>query len=513
MNDMPSGAKNCFSVMKLRLMCAVLSAMTLAVIPASVLAETPPNFVVIFADDLGYGDLHCYGSPYSDTPHLDQMAAEGKKFTSFYVAQAVCSASRTALLTGCYPNRVGIQGALGPANNHGINDHEQTIAEVLKLRGYASAIFGKWHLGLTAGNITDWSKPITPGPRQVGFDHYYGLVANLPAAPHGFIEDDEISDPFPSVPPASVATEPAKGRTAWKVDHVMDTLTSKLTGWIEANHTQPFFVYFAPNAVHEPVAPNARYTGSPYGKYGDFINELDGSVGQILATLDRLKLADNTIVIFTSDNGGVIEAHNENSLVAIKAGLAINGPWRGGKHSEWEGGFREPFIVRWPGQVPAGTVSDQVICLTDLLATFAHVLHAPLRPGQAEDSFNVLRAFTEGQPGAPVRGPVILQSADGTYDLRLGDWKLVERVNAPAFSPNRNKRTIAAAQKKQAAAFSRDELYNLQKDPFEMHDEWSTQQERAAAMKKILGESRDRGFTRLPAEARAEDILPAVTQP
>lgn len=414
-----------------------------------------PNIVVILADDYGWGSSTPYGAAGLRTPHLDRLTREGRRFTQAYAPGSVCSPSRYGLLTGRYYWRTSIKDGevLPPDAPLLVETDRLTIASLCKSQGYRTAMFGKWHLGLTAGNITDWSKPITPGPRQVGFDHYYGLVANLPAAPHGFIEDDEISDPFPSVPLASVATESAKGRTAWKVDHVMDTLTSKLTGWIEANHTQPFFVYFAPNAVHEPVAPNARYTGSPYGKYGDFINELDGSVGQILATLDRLKLADNTIVIFTSDNGGVIEAHNENSVVAIKAGLAINGPWRGGKHSEWEGGFREPFIVRWPGQVPAGTVSDQVICLTDLLATFAHVLHAPLRPGQAEDSFNVLRAFTEGQPGAPVRGPVILQSADGTYDLRLGDWKLVERVNAPAFSPNRNKRTIAAAQKSKQPLF------------------------------------------------------------
>ena len=474
-----------------------------------------PNIVVILADDYGWGSSTPYGATGLRTPHLDRLAREGRRFTQAYAPGSVCSPTRYGLLTGRYYWRTSIKDGevLPPDAPLLVETDRLTIASLCKSQGYRTAMFGKWHLGLTAGNITDWSKPITPGPRQVGFDHYYGFVANLPAAPHGFIEDDEISDPFPSVPLAPAATESAKGRTAWQVDHVMATLTSKLTGWIEANQTQPFFVYFAPNAVHEPVAPNARYTGSPFGKYGDFISELDGSVGQILATLDRLKLADNTIVIFTSDNGGVIEAHNENSVVARKAGLVINGPWRGGKHSEWEGGFREPFIVRWPSQVPAGTVSDQVICLTDLLATFAHVLHAPLRPGQAEDSFNVLRAFTERQPGAPVRGPVILQSADGTYSLRTGDWKLVERVNAPAFSTNRNKRTIAAAQKKQAAAFSRDELYNLQKDPFETHDEWSTQQERAAAMKKILGESRDRGFTRLPAEARAEDILPAVNQP
>lgn len=474
-----------------------------------------PNIVVILADDYGWGSSTPYGASGLRTPHLDRLTREGRRFTQAYAPGSVCSPSRYGLLTGRYYWRTSIKDGevLPPDAPLLVETDRLTIASLCKSQGYRTAMFGKWHLGLTAGNITDWSKPIAPGPRQVGFDHYYGLVANLPAAPHGFIEDDEISDPFPSVPLASATTESAKGRTAWKVDHVMDTLTSKLTGWIEANQTQPFFVYFAPNAVHEPVAPNARYTGSRYGKYGDFISELDGSVGQILATLDRLKLADNTIVIFTSDNGGVIEAHNENSVVARKAGLVINGPWRGGKHSEWEGGFREPFIVRWPSQVPPGTVSDQVICLTDLLATFAHVLHAPLRPGQAEDSFNVLRAFTERQPGAPVRGPVILQSADGTYSLRTGDWKLVERVNAPAFSTDRNKRTIAAAQKKQAAAFPRDELYNLKTDPLETHDQWSTHQDRAAAMKKVLGESRERGFTRPPAEDPLEDILPAVIQP
>ena len=492
-----------------------LSVLALLAGRSGVAASTAqPNIVVILADDYGWGSSTPYGATGLRTPHLDRLAREGRRFTQAYAPGSVCSPTRYGLLTGRYYWRTSIKDGevLPPDAPLLVETDRLTIASLCKSQGYRTAMFGKWHLGLTAGNITDWSKPFTPGPRQVGFDHYYGFVANLPAAPHGFIEDDEISDPFPSVPLAPAATESAKGRTAWQVDHVMATLTSKLTGWIEADQTQPFFVYFAPNAVHEPVAPNARYTGSPYGKYGDFISELDGSVGQILATLDRLKLADNTIVIFTSDNGGVIEAHNENSVVARKAGLVINGPWRGGKHSEWEGGFREPFIVRWPGQVPAGTVSDQMICLTDLLATFAHVLHAPLRPGQAEDSFNVLRAFTERQPGAPVRGPVILQSADGTYDLRMGDWKLVERVNAPVFSTDRNKRTIAAAQKKQAAAFSRDELYNLKADPFETHDEWLTHQDRAAAMKKILEDSRSRGFTRPPTEASAVASL-AVTQP
>ena len=182
----------------------------------------------------------------------------------------------------------------------------------------------------------------------------------------------------------------------------METLTTNVCEWIENNHDQPFFVYYAPNAVHEPIVPNSKFSGSPYGKYGDFISELDWSVGQILEKLDKLKLADNTLVIFTSDNGGVVNPGNENASAAIKAGLAINGPLRGGKHSEWEGGFREPFIVRWPGTVPAGTVSDQVICLTDVLATLASILHVPLPEGNAEDSFDVLRIY-RGKAGAPVR--------------------------------------------------------------------------------------------------------------
>ena len=276
----------------------------------------------------------------------------------------------------------------------------------------------------------------------------------------------------------------------------MATLTAKTTQWIEANHQQPFFVYYAPNAVHEPIQPNPRFTGSPYGKYGDFINELDDSVGQILATLDRLKLTENTLIIFTSDNGAVDVMSNENSAAAIKAGLTLNGALRGGKHSEWEGGFREPFIVRWPGHVPTGTVSEQVICLTDLLATFAAVLHAPLPPNQAEDSFNILRAFTETQTGASVRDSVILQSADATYCLRQDNWKFIERTDAPTFAPDRNKRTIEAAAHKKAAGLRTDELYQLATDPAETTDVRSAQLERVAATKKLLVTARERGFTR-----------------
>jgi len=286
-------------------------------------------------------------------------------------------------------------------------------------------------------------------------------------------------------------------RTPWQPDHVMETLTTNVAGWIEANCHQPFFVYYAPNAVHEPIVPNPKFSGSAYGKYGDFISELDWSVGELLATLDRLKLSEKTLVIFTSDNGGVVNPGNERAATAMKAGLAINGPLRGGKHSEWEGGFREPFLVRWPGNIPAGTVSDQVVCLTDVLATLAGLLKVPLPKGNAEDSFDVLRAFTETKAGPPVRDHVILQAADATYAIRVGDWKFIERANAPEYTSVRNKRKAEAAEKKKkAAALKHDELFNLKQDPSEMKDELAANQDRAAHMRKVLTESRERGFTR-----------------
>jgi arylsulfatase A-like enzyme len=219
-------------------------------------------------------------------------------------------------------------------------------------------------------------------------------------------------------------------------------------------------------------------------------------VGQILAKLDELKIADNTLVIFTSDNGGVINPGNESASAAIRAGLAINGPLRGGKHSEWEGGFREPFLVRWPGAVPAGTVSGQIICLTDLLATFARIFHVSLPAGSAEDSFDVLTALTEEKPETPLRDHVILQSAGAVYDIRMGDWKLVERADAPTFESVRNRKKAEQAARKRRRESRNDELYNLQNDPFETKNVAAENPDLVAKLKKALTVARDQGFTR-----------------
>jgi arylsulfatase A-like enzyme len=412
-------------------------------------------------------------------------------------------------MTGRYYWRTSIKdGKVLPVNAplH-IETNRLTLASLCRSQGYATAAFGKWHLGMTVERVTDWSKPLKPGPLQVGFDYYYGMAANIGNSPHGFIENEDVADRIPGEPIITQgggdAGSPTSGiKKPWKPDHIMESLTARVTGWLETNRTRPFFVYFAPNAVHEPIVPNPRFTQSPLGKYGDFIQELDWSVGQLMATLDKLKLADNTLLIFTSDNGGVVNSGNASASAAIKAGLAINGPLRGGKHSEWEGGFREPFLVRWPGKVPAATVSDQVICLTDMAATFAGLFNAPLPRGSAEDSFDVMRHFTEAKPGPPARDHVILQAADATYDLRMGNWKLVERHDAPQFESVRNKKkTEKAASRKKRAASRGDELYDLKQDPFETKDVSAANPEVAAKMKQVLNEARERGFTR-PEEAK-----------
>lgn len=462
-----------------------------------------PNVVVILADDYGWGSLGCYGAPDDlKTPNLDRLAKEGRRFTNAYAPGSVCSPTRYGLMTGRYFWRTSVKdGKVLPGNGplH-IETDRMTLASLCKSQGYRTAAFGKWHLGMTTRRVTDWSEKLTPGPLQVGFDHFFGMAANIGSGPHSFINDEEVVGHIPGEP--IIAQGAKQGNTttgiekAWEPDQIVGTLTKHVTEWIDANHKEPFFVYYAPNAVHEPMVPNPKFKGSKYGKYGDFITELDWSVGEVLNKLDELKIADNTLVIFTSDNGGVVAPGNESATAAIKAGLAINGSLRGGKHSEWEGGFREPFMVRWPGKVPAGTESDQVICLTDVLATLASILHTPLPKGNAEDSFDVTRAFTEEKPGSPVRDHVILQSAGAVYDIRMGDWKLVERTGAPEFETARNKRKTAQAERQRKAAPKKDELFNLQDDPAEATSVAAQNKARVRTMEKMLTEGRDRGFTR-----------------
>jgi arylsulfatase A-like enzyme len=464
-------------------------------------APQRPNIVVILADDYGWGSVGCYGASGLKTPNLDRLARDGRRFTQAYAPGSVCSPTRYGLMTGRYYWRTKIKdGEVLPGNAplH-IEPTRVTLASICKSQGYRTAAFGKWHLGLRTSSKADWNQPLTPGPRTIGFDYFFGLAANPWNGPHSFIENEQLTGRIAGQNVAITGqreTATTSGiERPWIENQITEALTAKAAAWIEANRDQPFFVYFAPNAIHEPVAPNSKFTGSPYGKYGDFIHELDARVGQLLDTLDRLKLAENTLIIFTSDNGGVVNRNNPNASAALDAGLAINGHLKGGKHDVWEGGFREPFLVRWPGKVPAGSVSEQVICVTDVLATLAAILEVPLPTGNAEDSFNMLQAFTESAPGAPIRDHVVLQAADATYALRAGNWKFIERLGAPSFE-YRNQNAAAKAAKKKKGAPQKDELFDLAKDPSEASDVVAKNAELAAKLKQLLVQSRDNGFTR-----------------
>jgi arylsulfatase A-like enzyme len=474
-----------------------------ATLPAIVVAAEArlPNIVVILADDYGWGSSGCYGATGLKTPNLDRLAKEGRRFTQAYAPGSVCSPTRYGLMTGRYYWRASIKdGEVLPGNAplH-IEPNRLTLASLCKRQGYRTAAFGKWHLGLGNESQTDWNKSLTPGPLTIGFDYFFGLAANPWNGPHTFIENEQLVGRIPGEAVAITGRRETAATTGikqpWQEDQIMEQLTAKAVGWMEAERERPMFVYFAPTAVHEPVAPNPKFSGSPYGKYGDFIQELDASVGQILATLDRLQLTENTLVIFTSDNGGVANRNNPNAAAALDAGLAINGPLRGGKHDVWEGGFREPFLVRWPGHVPAGSVSDQVIGITDVLATLAAVLKTPLPPGNAEDSFNVLRAFTEPSPSLPIRDAVVLQAADATYALRAGKWKFIERADQPMFE-HRNRNAAAKLAKKRQNAPHEDELFDLAADPGESINVASKHPDVVKRLKQALVLARTHGSTR-----------------
>jgi arylsulfatase A-like enzyme len=358
--------------------------------------DRPPNIVLIYADDMGYADLNCFGSPYADSPNLDRMAAEGRKFTGFCVAQAVCSASRAALLTGCYPNRIGIQGALGPAANHGINDDEVTIAELLKPRGYATAIYGKWHLGHHPQFL----------PKRHGFDDYFGLPYSndmWPKHPNAKFPDLPLIDGE-----KAVELNPDQSKlTTWYTEHAVK--------FMEANQQRPFFLYVPHAMPHVPLFVSEKYSGkSDRGIYGDVIREIDWSVGQILQTLNRLKLDQQTLVIFTSDNGPWLSYGNHGGSAK---------PFREGKGTAWEGGVRVPCIMRWPGKIPAGTECHELAATIDVLPTIAKLTGTEL-PKHKIDGLDVSNLLLKDASEKTPHDVYWYYWGDGLHAIRSGPWKL-----------------------------------------------------------------------------------------
>lgn len=366
-------------------------------------AQERPNIVLIMADDLGYGDLGCYGAKDIKTPNLDRLAREGIRFTDFYVAQPVCTASRVGLLTGCYPNRLGMYGALGPKSQIGINPDETLLPELLKQQGYATGIIGKWHLGDHAEFL----------PTKHGFDSYFGLPysndmwPHHPEAPRNYpplslYENDRIID-------ADVSAEDQSHLTEQYAQHAVH--------FIEANRDKPFFLYFAHTFPHVPLYAGARFRGkSRGGLYGDVIEEMDAAVGDILATLKKNKLEKKTIVIFTSDNGPWRRYGNH---------AGSPGPLREGKGTVFEGGIRVPFLARWPGHIPAGRVQHTPAMNIDLLPTLARQVGAglPSRPIDGKDIMPLLAS----QRGAksPHDAYLFYYNQNELQALRSGQWKLI----------------------------------------------------------------------------------------
>jgi arylsulfatase A-like enzyme len=365
-------------------------------------AAALPNFVIVYADDLGYGDLGCFGAVGIRTPNLDRMAQEGRRFTSFCVAQGVCSASRTALLTGCYPNRVGILGALGPKSRIGISDHEWTLAQVLKQRGYHTAIFGKWHLGYQRQFL----------PTHHGFDEYLGLPYSndMGPRPGQSANDPRANPPLPLIEGDQVIEKNPD------ISQLTTRYTDRAVKFINAHHSEPFFLYVPHTMPHVPLGVSSKFRGkSERGLYGDVIEEIDWSVGQILQALERHGLNERTLVIFTSDNGPWLSYGNH-------AGSA--GPLREGKGTVWEGGVREPCVMRWTGKIPAGTTCTELAATIDILPTFAALAGAPVPSDRIIDGKDI-RPLLFGEPGAKCPHEAYYYYWNtGLEAVRSGPWKL-----------------------------------------------------------------------------------------
>lgn len=461
-------------------------------------APARPNIVLILADDLGYGSLGCYGADPAlvRTPHCDRLAREGIRFTDANTTASVCSPTRYSLLTGRYCWRTPLQYGVLPydAPLH-IETNRLTLSSLLRRHGYRTAAIGKWHLGYGEGPTAVFTNELRPGPLELGFDYHFGVPCNHGDATGVYVENHRVAGLRSAELKPGVTNyygRPFLGLDApQRVDEeVMDVLTDRAVAWLEQQQPgKPFFLYFNPVAVHEPVTPSEKTRGtSRAGPYGDWIHELDRSVGRLLDVLDRKGFARNTLVIFTSDNGGENKRTRSGAqLQAQAAGLQLNGPWRAGKHSIFEGGFRVPFIVRWPDRAPPGTVCTEMISVADLLATTAAIVGEKLPAATAaEDSFNVLPAFLGKKVRRPLRPDMVLHSADGVFAIRQGPWKYIE--GKPARKDGGAIRNKASENKEQ--------LYNLAEDPGEQRDLLTQHPEIARRLASLLEERRTTGRSR-----------------
>lgn len=504
---------------------AVLGAALLCVFtPTQSAADSArPNIVLIYADDIGYGDLGCYGATAVRTPNVDRLAREGLRFTSAYCTSGTCTPSRYSMLTGEYAFRKAGTGVLPGDAAMIIEPGRATLASILQQAGYATAVVGKWHLGLGAGRDSlDWNGPISPGPREIGFEYAFIMAATGDRVPCVYVENQRVvgldpadpirvsyKEPFPGEPLARTNREALKqnwshghnmalvhgiGRIGyftggaaaqWRDEDMADEFVKRALAFIERAKDRPFFLYFATHDVHVPRVPHPRFVGqTTMGPRGDALVQFDWCVGEILKRLDQLGLTENTLIVLTSDNGPVLDDGYLDDAGTKIGDHRPAGPFRGGKYSLFEGGTRMPFIVRWPARIKPG-VSDVLLSQVDLPATFAALVGRSPGPATMPDSLNLLPALLGESPTGREH---LLQQA-GRLAVRAGHWKYI--------TPGPVRDTLDASLARQAA-FPQGALFDLAADPGETKNLIAEHPEKARELADLLTKVRDGGRTPAP---------------
>ena len=464
-------------------------------------AAEKPNVIVIMADDLGYGDVSCYGATSLRTPHIDRLAAEGLRFTSGYCSASTCTPTRYSLLTGTYAFR-GERTGIAPPNSPAIIQPEvETVASILQRGGYTTAVIGKWHLGLGGPEGPDWNNQLKPGPLEIGFDTCFLLPTTNDRVPQVYVHDHRVPNldpkdplwvgrkkPSPDHPTGLTHRDTLKmdwshghnstihngisrigfytgGHAArFRDEDLADKWVEKSKEFIAEHKDDPFFLFFASHDIHVPRMPHERFQGkTTLGYRGDAIIQLDWCVGELMKTLDQHDLAEKTLIVFCSDNGPVMDDGYQDGALEKLGSHRAAGPYAGGKYSVYEGGTRTPFITRWKGRIEPG-VSDKMVCTIDMASSLAALADEAVPPDSCLDSVNVLDALL-GKEGARGRDHLVQQDngRSGTYALRQGDWKLHRYDRKMA-------RNVVVEKKLAGTKVPRFQLFNLSKDPGEKHN-------------------------------------------
>lgn len=477
----------CLTAGMLLLLCSVATAQ----------ATSPPNIVYILADDLGYGDVSAYNHRGQlVTPHIDQLARQGVRFTDAHTSSAVCTPTRYGILTGRYNWRSPLKSSVLSGYSRALIAPERlTVAELLQQNGYHTAFIGKWHLGwdwafvgdpeevdqLSSNPPVDFRQPIENGPTEQGFTYSYGFSGSLDMPPYVYVENS-LPTRIPKDSTISVDDKGfwRKGLVGDDFRHaeVLPHLTNQALRYIrqQAKGSAPFFLYFALPAPHTPILPTPEFMGkSNTNFYGDFVLQVDAVVGQVMAALKEQGIQDNTLVIFTSDNGCSPRANFEE---LAEVGHDPSSGYRGHKADIYEGGHRVPFVVRWPNRAQGGLVTDETICTTDLMATVAEIVGTPLPPDAGEDSYSFLPVLTEAAYAKPLREATVHHSISGRFAIRQGDWKLILWPGSGGWSYPNTPEDLQGLPPVQ--------LYNLADDPAEEENLVSAYPQRAAKLRALL---------------------------